>query len=129
MGVCRVFLRSAISTGQLLDALEALRPFDVLDGPVGQVDVLGIRAGLLVEVVAAHGDSHGSSATGLRRLVRFFAVNNEPLRGSAWVAAHAFLWILTQRYEIDEAMLLSPVSEPLRYSGGRIRPISMTDWH
>lgn len=128
MSECRVFLRSAVTSTELLAALQVLRPFTALDGPMCHVEMLGVRSNLLVELVAHGADDWGGvPVANLPRLVRFIGVSEQAdvPPGTAWTAAHAFLWILTRRHEVEDALLVGPGVEALRYSEGRIRPISL----
>jgi hypothetical protein len=123
----RVFLRGQVGISQTLGALEALRPLDVLDGPLGPADLLGVRDGVLVELLMEHeeGDCHGLPVSGLPVLVRFAdgSARSGSGPGRAWTAAHAFLWMVTRRCEVEEALLAGTDSPPLHFRGGRIRPV------
>lgn len=110
----RVFLRGQVNIEQALAVLEGLRPVEVLSGPVGPVDVFCIRDGLLIEFHHDHQDPD------FPLLIRF--IETDRCLGRAWVAAHAFLWAVTRRAEVDEALLTGPDTEPLRFREGHIRP-------
>lgn len=118
----RVFLRGPVKHRQVLAALESLRTFEVLDGPVGAVEIVGVRAEVLMEFVHRRGEKpwYGLALAEFPMMVRFSAVGEH---GPAWVAAHSFLWMVTRRYPVDEALLIGPDTEPLRFRQGRILPV------
>ncbi|GAA0508752.1 hypothetical protein GCM10011581_19180 [Saccharopolyspora subtropica] len=103
-----VFVWGAVSPDHAVRALRALRGFQVLDGPVGPADVVGVRDGVLVEL--RHSDPGGL-------LVRF---EDGATPGRASIAAHSFLWMITRRPWVEEAVLTGAGAEPLRFHRGRI---------
>lgn len=119
----RVFLRGPVKHRQVLAALEVLQEFDVLDGPVGPVDVLGIRGEVLVEFVHQHRERNrrGARAANLPMMVRFTSTAGS---SAARTAAHAFLWMLTRRYPVREALLIGPDVETLRFRDDRFLPVA-----
>lgn len=121
----RVFLRGQLSIDHAVTAISALRPIDVLDGPIGPVDVLCVRGDVLVELCRRHAetDRFGRCASDFPLLTRFVSTRRQA--HSAWVAAHAFLWMVTRRPNITEALLVGPETEPLRFREGRIRPMGV----
>jgi hypothetical protein len=108
-----VFVWGAADTEHAVRALQALRRFEVLDGPIGPADAVGIRDGVLVELSR-------SDPGGL--LVRF-ADGRRP--GQASIVAHSFLWMITRRAEVEEAMLVGPGIEPLHFRDGRIQRLTV----
>ncbi|GAB3286061.1 hypothetical protein [Parasphingorhabdus pacifica] len=114
----RVFLRGPVKHRQVLAALETLRTFDVLDGPVGTTEVVGVREDVLIEFVHQHRepDGDGPSSADMPMLVRFSSVAGP---APAWTAAHSFLWMLTRCYPVREALLVGHGIEPLRFRDGR----------
>ncbi|WP_249124364.1 hypothetical protein [Saccharopolyspora erythraea] len=107
----RVFLWGWADSSLIARTLEALRPFDTLDGPVGPAELIGMRDGVLVEVTR-----EGADATRVR-----FVDAGGP--ADAWTAAHSFLWVVTRRLPVEEALLLGDDTEPLHYREGRIRAV------
>ncbi|MCI2418642.1 hypothetical protein MOQ72_14475 [Saccharopolyspora sp. K220] len=110
-----VFVWGEADTEHALRVLQALRCFEVLDGPVGPADVVGVRDGVLVEL-------RRSDPGGL--LVRFA---DGTRLGQASIVAHAFLWMITRRALVEEAMLVGPDTEPLRFRDGRIQRGTILD--
>lgn len=82
----------------------------MLDGALGSADVFGVRDGVAVEL-------RQIVPSGL--LVRFVD-GTRP--GRASIVAHSFLWMLTSRGAVEEAMLVGPGVQPLRFRDGRIQP-------
>ncbi|PKW13578.1 hypothetical protein [Saccharopolyspora spinosa] len=107
-----VFVWGSADTEHAVRVLEALRRFEVLDASLGSADVFGVRDGVLVEL-------RQIDPSGL--LVRFVD-GTRP--GRASIVAHSFLWILTRRGAVDEAMLVGPGVEPLRFRDGRIQRLT-----
>ncbi|MGP4018514.1 hypothetical protein [Saccharopolyspora sp. 5N708] len=108
-----VFVWGGADTAHALRALQALRCFEVLDGPIGPADVVGVRDGVVVEL-------RYSDPGGL--LVRFVD-GRRP--GQASIVAHSFLWMITRRAPVEEAMLVGPGIEPLRFRDGRIQRLTV----
>ncbi|MEV0053461.1 hypothetical protein AB0H34_23530 [Saccharopolyspora shandongensis] len=107
-----VFVWGAADTERAVRVLQALRRFDVLDGPLGSADLFGIRDGVLVEM--RHSDPGGL-------LVRF-TDGRRP--GQSEIVARAFLWLITRGDSVEEAMLVGPGAEPLRFRDGRIQRLA-----
>lgn len=107
-----VFVWGSADTEHAVRVLEALRRFEVLDGALGSADVVGVRDGVLVEL--RHSDPGGL-------LVRFVD-GTRP--GRASIVAHSFLWMLTRRGAVEEAMLVGPGVEPLHFRDGRIQRLT-----
>lgn len=118
----RVFLRGPVKHRHVLAALEMLQAFDVLDGPVGPVDIVGVRDDVLAEFVYRRREEnwYGLTVSEFPMMVRFCRVSDA---GRAWAAAHAFLWTVTHRYAVDDALLIGADTEPLRFREGRILPV------
>ncbi|MEV0696300.1 hypothetical protein AB0I53_00040 [Saccharopolyspora sp. NPDC050389] len=111
-----VFVWGSADTDCAVRVLQALHRFEVLDGPLGSADLFGVRDGALVEM--RHSDPGGL-------LVRF-TDGRRP--GQAAIVAHAFLWMITRDASVEEAMLVGPGTEPLRFRDGRIqRPIPLNE--
>ncbi|GAA2819287.1 hypothetical protein [Saccharopolyspora taberi] len=110
----RVFLWGWVDRDHVVRALGALRGFDTIDGPVGAVDVFGVRSGVLVELAR-----EGRNAVQVR-----FVDAGGP--GDAWTQAHSFLWIATRRLPVDEALLIGG-PEPLHFCRGRIHPVGASE--
>lgn len=107
----RVLLWGGADAAHAVRAMTALRPFQVLDGPLGAADLVGLRDGVLVEL-------RGVGPAGLA--VRFL---DAEAAGRAWIAAHSFLWVITRWGRVEEAVLFGGGAEPLRFSDGRFRPM------
>lgn len=118
----RVFLRGEPRREHVLAALEFHHPFLACDGPVGPVDLVVVRDGVLLELQEDHDEVDPPEHDLVRYplLVRFTPAD-EQVR-PAWLAAHAFLWTITRCGQVDEALLLGPDAAPLRYKSGRIVP-------
>ncbi|MER7010555.1 hypothetical protein ABT324_03890 [Saccharopolyspora sp. NPDC000359] len=110
-----VFVWGSADTGRAVQVLRAVREFEVLDGPVGAADLFGVRDGVLVEL-------RRSDPGGL--LVRFVD-GTRP--GRAAVVAHSFLWMITRRDGVDEALLVGPGETLLRFRDGRIHHLEPLD--
>lgn len=124
MSEFRVFLRGPVNVRTVLASLEAVRPFDVLDGPVGPHAVVGLRDRVLVEILdrRGHGAWFGPVLSRYRMFARFVDVSDaEP--GRAWVAAHSLLWRAALCCDVGEALLVGQDTRSLRYFNGRIRAV------
>lgn len=124
----RVFLQGRVDIGEALASLDAIRRVEVLDGPVGPVDVVCIRDGVLVELHREHEEPDWDglappdcSPRDFSLLTRFTDTGCGGSR--AWTAAHAFLWAVTRRPGVTRALLLGPETEPLYFHEGRIRAV------
>ncbi|MDA3628148.1 hypothetical protein [Saccharopolyspora oryzae] len=110
-----VFVWGAADTERAVRVLQAVRGFEALDGPVGSADLLGVRDGVLVEL--RHCDPGGLQVR--------FVDGTSP--GRAAVVARSFLWMITRRGGVDEAMLVGPGAHGLRFRSGRIHRLEPLD--
>ncbi|MGW1680471.1 hypothetical protein [Saccharopolyspora sp. NPDC002376] len=104
-----VFVWGTADAERAVRVLQAMRGFEVLDGPVGATDLFGVRDGVLVEL--RHSDPGGLQ-------VRFVDGTSS---GRAVVVARSFLWMITRRGGVDEALLVGPGTTRLRFRNGRIQ--------
>lgn len=110
-----VFVWGSADTGRAVRVLRAMREFEALDGPVGAADLFGVRDGVLVEF--RHSDPGGLQVR--------FVDGTRP--GRAAVVARSFLWMITRRGGVDEALLVGPGETRLRFRGGRIQHLEPLD--